>query len=566
MLSKVKTFLQTDANYHLSAYALLAVMSAIMMFFYSPLCPGGDFYVHFNRLVVLMDALKDGSYPYYMDYYMIDGYGYLIKAFYSDFILLPFALIGIISSATTAWQVMIFTLTFLCGAFTYLAIKKVIKCKYSALLTALLYTFATYRVFDIYIRGALGEVISFTLLPLVLLGAYEIVKGNYKKWYILTIAFSLLIFSHVISSVLTFITLIIFLLIYYKSFVNEPKRLYYLILSGLVCLPLTACYLLPMIELMLSNSFYYQTHPIALGVTGYRLNEVVAGLFNSVSLRNELLFPKLGALLTFVILLRVFIREKSKILRFVDICILIGLVFLFMTTPLFPWKIYPFKLLEFIQFPWRLLEYISFLFAIAGGYYLTLLLKTKKQKLIGLIGIIIIHVLIFNSDSIHYRTFVCRDGKPNIEVNTSFLGIIGGEYLPSKLPSNNQVYDIPGIYNDFIHHRGQAVISENGKTEISNFKKEKGHLTFDVNTSSNDKLELPLTYYIGYRATLNGEKIDYQQSDHGLIELPINQSGKVEVIYTGTTLQRISYYISIIAIVIFIGYIFYSNRKKNRQS
>ena len=555
MIDKLEKLSISVKNYTVLVSLILVFMSTAMMFFYSPLCPGGDFYVHFNRMVVLMDALRDGSYPIYMDYYMIDGYGYLIKAFYSDVILIPFAIIGNFTSPTFAYQVLIFTLTFFCGFFTYIAVKKIVKCKYSALLTALLYTFATYRIFDVYVRGALGEVISFTLLPIVLWGAYEIIKGDYKKWYILTIAFSLLIFSHVISTVLSLFTLVIFLCIYYKSFVKEPKRFLYLIIAGVACIPLTVYYVFPMIEQMLSNTFYYETHKLVNGVIGFKLNEVIAGLFNGVSLRNEQLFPKLGTILTVVVLLRVFIKEKSNVLKFVDTCAIVGLIFIFMTTPLFPWKVFPFSLLGVIQFPWRLLEYTSFLFAIAGAYYLTLLLKTKKQKLIGLIGIIAIHILIFNSDSIHYRTFICNNGKPEIKVNTSFLGIIGGEYLPSKLPSNNFVYDIPGVFNDFIHNRGQIVKATDDSTVISNFNKNKGHITFDAEVKNKDNLELPLTYYIGYRATLDGKEVEYQQSEFGLIEVPINKSGKVEVEYVGTTLQQISLYITLISIIILLLHI-----------
>ncbi len=540
-------------------------MTSVMMFFYSPLCPGGDFYVHFNRLVVLMEALADGSYPVYMDYYMIDGYGYLIKAFYCDVLLIPFAILGNITSATFAYTSLIFTLTFLCGFLTYVAAKRVLKCKYAAVMAALLYTFATYRIFDIYIRGALGEVISFTLLPIIMLGAYEIVKGNYKKWWILSIGFSLLIFSHVISTVLTAFTLFIFLCIYYKAFVKEPKRFIYLMIATLVCLPLTAMYTLPMVEQMFSNSFYYDTHKITTGVTGYSLNEVVSGLFNTVSLRNEQLFPKVGAILMFVILSRIAVKEKTKERCFADIAVIVGLIFIFMTTPLLPWHIFPFSLLSVIQFPWRLLEYTSFLFALAGGYYLSRLLKEGKQKLAATSVLLIAYVLIFNSDSIHYRTFICNNGKPEIEVNTSFRGIIGGEYLPSKLPSNNQVYDIPEVYNDFIHHRGQIVTSSDTITSISNFTKNKGHLTFDTQIENTDYLELPLTYYIGYKATLNGEQIEYSQSENGLIELAIHKSGKVEIQYVGTTLQKISYWITIASILLFTIFVVIGTRKNKQK-
>lgn len=550
MINKLEKIFKNESNYTILLVIILLLMTGVMMTMYTPLCPGGDFYVHFNRLVVLMESLTDGSYPYYMDYYMIDGYGYLIKAFYCDVLLLPFAIIGNLTSATFAYQSIIFTLTFFCGLFTYFATKKVLKCKYAAVMTALLYTFCTYRIFDIYIRGALGEVISFTILPLVLLGAYEIVKGNYKRWYIFTIAFSLLIFAHVISSVLTAFTLLIFLCIYYKSFVGEPKRLAYLALAGVICLPLTAMYILPMIEQMLSNSFYYDTHKITNGVTGFKLNEVVSGLFNTVSLRNESLFPKLGAILFFVLMSRILVKEKTRERRFADIAVVVGLIFIVMTTPITPWNIFPFSLLSVIQFPWRLLEYTSFLFALAGSYYLSRILKDGKQKIAATSILLISYILIFNSDSIHYRTYICNNNKPDIEVNTSFRGIIGGEYLPSRLPSNYQVYDIPDVYNDYIHHRGQVIKAKNETTEISNFTKNKGHITFDAETSEKDNLELPLTYYIGYKATLNNNEVEYYQSENGLIELPINKSGTVEIQYVGTTLQQISLWITIVSIIL----------------
>lgn len=191
--------------------------------FYSPLCASGDFYVHFNRLVVLMEALKDGSFPYYMDYHIMDSYGYLIKGFYSDFLLIPFAIIGNLSSATTAYLSIIFISTFCCGIWMHIAIKKITKNNYIALLTSLLFTFCTYRVFDIYIRGALGEILSFTFIPLIIWGSYEIIKGDYKKWYIFTVGISLLLYSHLISTVLTSCVIGVFYLLNFKDLWKDKK-------------------------------------------------------------------------------------------------------------------------------------------------------------------------------------------------------------------------------------------------------------------------------------------------------------------------------------------------------
>ena len=538
----------------------------MMMFFYSPLCVSGDFYVHFNRLIVLMEAMKDGSFPYYMDYHIMDSYGYLIKGFYSDFLLIPFAIIGNLSSDTTAYLSIIFISTFCCGIWMYAAINRITKNNYIALITSLLYTFCTYRVFDIYIRGALGEILSFTFIPLIIWGSYEIIKGDYKKWYIFTIGISLLLYSHLISTVLTSCVIGIFFLLNFKNLWKDKKRIKYFIISILVCLPLTAYYLFPMLELMASNKFYFQDNKLVEGIIGFKMNEMIAGIFNSVSLRSEGLFPKLGAILSFFVFLRIFVSRKNKHIRFADTCTVIGIILFVMTFPQFPWHIPPFSFVSVIQFPWRLLEYTSLMFSISGGIYAYYLLKTYTQKCILLVAILAIYLLIFNSDSIHYRTYICMNTKPTIAYNTTFRGIIGGEYLPANLPSNNFEYPNPEIYNDYVHERGKIIKWENQKNEITEFVKDKGHITFDAAINTKDNLELPLVYYIGYKTYLNDELIPYEQSENGLIQIPLSESGKVEVIYTGSVIQTISYYTTIISIIMLILFILYARYYKKQSN
>ncbi|ROV60289.1 hypothetical protein EGO58_10850 [Limosilactobacillus reuteri] len=53
---------------------------------------------------------------------------------------------------------------------------------YQAIITAILYTFGTYRIIDIWTRFALGEFIALSFLPLVIYGIYSITFGNYKDW------------------------------------------------------------------------------------------------------------------------------------------------------------------------------------------------------------------------------------------------------------------------------------------------------------------------------------------------------------------------------------------------
>lgn len=539
-------------------FAVLLMLSFVMIYFYQPLCPGQDFFFHYRRFQALMDGMQNSSFLIYIDSTAIDGYGYFTKAFYSDFILIPFALIGNLTSIEFAYQFMIFTMTVLCGVFTYLFVNRVYKNPLAAAISALLFTFCVYRLLDIYHRAALGESLSFTFIPLVFWGLYEIIKGDYRKWYILTIGYSLMIFTHVISSVLMFMTMLIFLIIYSKSLFSDRKRVYSLIIAGIVTLVIVAYYLYPMIEQMMSNTFYYQSREIMSKAadSGLQIHWLIWGLFSGIVAPAQAFIPGIGVLLTCIVFLRLFINLKSAQLKSLDIGIIIGIVYIFAASSFFPWKIFPFSLLNFIQMGWRLFEFTSFFFAIAGGYYLALLLKTNKRRLFGGTVICIAILFVFINDSKMYEIYRC--GRPVTQEaafsNDYHLG--GLEYIPEKVPSI-----------EYIHQRGNKVdYARIEKTaDISNMKKNKGITSFDLKTDTKDILELPLIYYKGYTAKLNDEKIPVTESDNGLIEISVDAPGKVTVYYGGTSIQKISFFLTLAGIVGLCVYIFMSSRRKQHE-
>lgn len=522
---------------------------------------GYDFFFHYRRLDILINALREGSYPIYFDYSNVEGYGYFFKAFYPDFTILPFALIGLLTGTYFAYDIMIFTITILCGIITYYSVNKIYKNNFTAAVAAILYTFCTYRLYDVYQRGALGEAMSFTFIPLVFLGLYYIIKGDYKKWYVLAIGYSLLIYTHLIASVLTFITIVPFIIYYYKAFVKEPKRFWYLLLAAGATLAIVAFYIIPVLEQMMSNSFYYETHTPGgrAGYNKYTSDLVALGLISGLSYPTGKLFCGTGILLTVAVFLRLFVRHKSLTLRSVDIGVIIGIVYIFATSMVFPWGRFPFSIIGFIQYPWRLYEFASLFFALAGGYYLSLILKNGRQKAIAFVIIIIASIGVIVSNSINFKQLDSSnilqyyegdsDETPNVH---NFYHLIGQEYLPSKVPSTK-----------FIHERGLAVIPENMNTQISNLKREGKYTIFDVQTDSKDVIELPLLYYKGYSILLNGKEIPMEQSDNGLIQVDINQSGRVEAYYKGTFVQYISFAVTMICLLTLCLYIIYYKRRKH---
>jgi len=534
-------------------FAILLILTCLMTYSY-PIQPGHDFHFHYTRFNALIEALNDGRYPYYIDYTAANGYGYFTSAFYCDLILVPFAYIGTFTNSIFAYQIMLFTMTMLAGIFMYMTVNKIYKSNYAASISGILYAFAYYRLLDIYRRGALGESLSFTFVPIIILGIYHIIKGDYRKWYILALGFAGMIFCHVISSVLMFITVIIILLIYCKPLIKEPKRIAYLCLSGIVALVLIAYYLYPLVEQMLSNKFYYETKAVISDIDAQKHpSEIIRGLFSGIVYHTKIFIPGTGVILTAMICLRLFVHNKSKALRTIDIGVIVGIFYIFASSVYFPWHVFPFNKLGFIQLPWRLYEFTTFFFAIAGGYYLSLLLKTHLKRFLGTTLVIILTVIMLVSDGKHYTSVTTMRVKMKPSIGMDYhLGMM--EYLPEKVPA-------PW----YIESRGNSIDYENKDTQISNLKKEKGITTFDVSINKSDSLELPLTYYKGYAAYLNEKEISINESNHGFVEIPIQESGNVKIIYAGTFVQKISPYITLVSLLLLCVYIIFSIRKKKRD-
>lgn len=555
--------IKTDSKYSLWIFlSLLFALSLFMVCWFGPLSAyaGHDYFFNIGRFNVLIDALKSGDYPIYVDYNALEGYGYFTKGFYPDLIILPFAALGILTGTIAAYNVMIFTMTFLCGLFTYIAVNKVFRNAFVASTSAILYTFSAYHLFDWYNRAALGESLSFTFLPVIFLGLYHIIKGDYRKWYLLTIGYSLLIYTHLLSSFLTFIILALIVVLCYKPLVKEPKRTGYLALAAIITLPIVSSYILTLLEQMSSNTFYYSIKENITGQTKLDWQDLGWGFLSGI------LYPKTenmagtGPVLILLVLLRLFIKEKGSSVRIADFCLLTGIILLIFASAIFPWGRLP---LGFIQFPWRLYEFIIFFFAISGVYYLSVIVRTKKLKIAAGSVIILFTLITFvvNNNNYKYWQSLAFSEAPHWFTgiasvdNEYYLG--GLEYLPVKMPSHH-----------YIHERGDIIISEKQEAIVSGFTRKEGITSFDVKTSNPDKLELPLIYYKGYQAAYRGEKkgIPVTESENGLVQIEASVSGRIEVVYTWTATQQYSWYISILSTIGLIIYIFISKHKRSNAN
>jgi len=547
-------------------FSILVLLTLFMMWCNGPSSSysGFDFLFHYRRFDVLIDALRHGSYPVYIDYSTAEGYGYFIKGFYPDLTLVPFAFIGIFTGTYFAYDFMVFTMTILCGVFMYHTVRVIYKDRYAAAVSALLYTFALYRLFDFYHRGATAEGLSFTFLPIIFLGLYYVVRGDYKKSYILTIGYSLLIYTHVIASVLMFLTLLIILAVNYKTLISEPKRIAYLFLAGIVTVAVVFYYLAPALEQYNSNLFYLNFRtpggPAAVNKTG--LDLILWGFISGIVYPKGMLWTGTGIVLFSLLFLRFFIKKenKTKELKFVDAGVIVGFCFIVAISTLFPWGRFPFNLLSFIQYPWRLYEFVSYFFAIAGGYYVSVVFVKNRQRVV-VSAVLIIATLA--TTYIHSENFKhhypkkdrTRDTVKEEPVFGNRYHTIGGEYFPVRVPNI-----------EFLRDRGEVATVKNEDTKVSNLKRDYNVTSLDIEVNSPDTVSLPIICYLGYEVTIDGEKATIIEDDYGLISVPVTRSGEIKAWYEGTKMQKVSFYISVLSILLLIVYIFLYKRKKKSSS
>lgn len=350
-----------------------------------------------------------------------------------------------------------------------------------------------------------------------------------------------------------FMTMLILLVVYNKSLRKEPKRIWYLIIAGIVTLLIISYYVLPMLEQIFSNTFYYESRNIMSKAEDSALgfHWIIWGMFTGIIPPKQVFVPGVGLLLTGAVALRILVYGKSPQLKSVDIGVIIGLVYIVMASPLIPWSAFPFSLLNFIQMGWRLFEFSSFFFAVAGGYYLSMLLRTNRRKFVGGCIVVLCTIFVLANDAKMYKAYRC--GRPVTQVaafeNDYHLG--GLEYIPSKVPSI-----------EYIHNRGYKVETSDINANISYLNKTKGVLRFHIEATKETTIELPLIYYKGYRAELDGKEMSVSESENGLVQVTTDKSGSVNVYYGGTTAQKMGFYLTILSIIGLCIYIFIQRRRE----
>lgn len=511
---------------------VIAIISSITLFLIPNMSRGHDLAFHLSRISAIKDNLKLGIVGGYIYPNYLGGYGYGNGLFYPDlFLYIPafFSYLGL--SVITSYKLFLLLISFCSVGAMYICVKGISKNKKSALISSFIYGFASYRLIDMFTRAALGETLAFVFSPIIIYGMYEIIYGDYKKFYILTIGMSGLILSHLISTYLIGIVLVIMCLVNIKKLFKEKKRILYLVLAALATVCLTAYFIFPMLEQMLSGKFIFNNLDETSKLLERSLPIWSIFIEFPYHVLRKLWIPT-GIGIGFIVLIYYYFKNFKNYDKFIHFCFITAMIFLICATNIFPWNLFQ-NILSPIQFPWRFYFISVLLLSVGSGLMLSKSTKDINKRARVLFILFLIPVI-----TISTVNFFEKNIKEVGDYEISF-----GEYMPLSADKN------------YILER-KDVITTTYPLEHS-FTRNGLELTINYNNNQEyNSLELPLLYYKGYKAISNDKELNVYQTNNGLVGVDINdEEGTIYVYYGGTKIQKLSKIVSIITMIVFVIYL-----------
>lgn len=390
----------------------------------------------------------------------------------------------------------------LSGIFMYLLLRQFVERK-TSLIGAILYIYTPYRAVDLYVRGAVGEIVSFVFLPLIILSVIKISQEEGFKWVgIGALSLASLVLSHNITAYMFFPFVgILFIL---QFFLTSAKREYLVKAFLMIFLGLLISIYFWLPALIESKLVRYDTvfnfvdhFPTLLQLIrpywGYGAS--VPGPYDGMSffLGGADILLLITGIILFLFRWKQINRRRLAFVGWVLGTIMVAL-FLMNYRSTIVWNNLP--LLPYFQFPWRFLILTTFFIPL-------LLVSTEKIKLNNSLLIILLALIILPTMS-YFRPQDFLGRLDNYYINRyipaptaskEYLQI-QEEYL--RLPTNTKVRpdkNYPIVYSDL------GVVNNIDKINDLNYK---------VDVFSKDGMVLNFSKYFfpGWVVKMDGQTID----------------------------------------------------------
>jgi len=348
---------------------------------------GHDLEIHLVRIEAIARELQLHHFPVRIASLWLEGYGYPGSIYYGETLLYFPAVLRLFGfSVMTSYKLFMLAVNLVTIFLAYACFRGIFKDYKVAVVTAVAYTIAPYRLSDLYARHAVGEYSAMIFFPLIALAMYRIYTEDVKSWkrynrnsLLLAIGMVGLLVTHTLSVEMSVFVLAIVAIAFAKRTFRKETLLVLLHAVGLTAL-LGAFFIVPFLD-------YYFTVPAQINAQmdggafaaiqwgGAYISEyfnVFEELFgwNSVVL-NERMALTPGLMLMIGLLLALGFWFKGDATKQMKISSAFSVLLLWMASNLFPWDfitLHVWSGASVIQFPWRFIGIADTFLALTLGF------------------------------------------------------------------------------------------------------------------------------------------------------------------------------------------------------
>ena len=505
-----------------------------------------DGQIHLIRFESVANAIKNKELPPIVNFMGFGNVGEVFNGMYpwlsGSVFIVPRVLL---SSPMHALFIGFYLLNILTILNTYLLVRKLSNNYYIRLIGVILYQLNAYHLTLMYSRNALGEALAYTFLPLVMLGCYLI--WNNKKLGILYLALGMgmIINSHMISSVLVFLLIIIAEI--YRIFTRRLslKEVGYLVSAGILSIPIIIFTVINITNIVLKNR---------IATTWRGLNSIdiweslKAMLQNNITDRGVIFnigiicFVLLSILLVTSIVSKANGNWKKYILGAGIIYILtLNIIPLPASLPQTPVGI--------IQFTGRLLSIVMILLTVGC----VLFLKENSNRV--------------NAKSSFIFLFMMMSLLAIGSVRT-YHNIVNDDPIRHYINNDNYIEEISkpkdGAMDYALIRKNKQAITDGITPKFSVDKVSYNSVTLRIKERTN---KIPFFLYKGipYEVKLNGKNVKIDTD--GVLNIKAKRGDMIQISSEATWWNYMTFIISTVTIlVVGIGIVFFEVRKKNKVS
>lgn len=523
---------------------------------------GSDTAFHILRIEGIKESILNGDYfPIRIQSYVNFGHGSVVPALYNNFFLYIPAVLRLIGfPIMTAYKIFVLIVMLATAFITYYSLHVCVENRYAAFFGTILYMFIPYRIYNFYSRGAVGEYLGTTFLPLIFCGMHMLIYGDvesakYKKykWFI-TAGMLALLFSHLVTAELAAMYMGIVCVLHWKQ-IFRKNTIVQLVEATMTVLVLSAWAWGPMLYVFDRKEFFMgKEFGRSIQNNGHSLANFLQLVPNYGGHGNGELYDyepvQLGIALTILILLfciSIYRMRGTLLISYCKNYILLTFLMAFLCTKFFPWDFLE-KLpavgsfVTTLQFPQRIMPFVS----LSAIFFVTFYSMWIKEREYGKILVVLSVVAALLSASYYVDQVVTNENVIRIYTteNMGTTSTWNRNFIFNDMDISDFKYHLPaadaGVSYSEYFQRGITI-----GMKLQNMN---AHTAF---------IELPLTGFKGYGVKGNvksGDSLPYvcaERGAHGDLRLaiPAYFEGDIEVGYYGNGITKAFEWISVIGVV-----------------